>query len=121
MSCPHTPLVNAHCYTCSGGDPIRDQLDAFARRLCTGQKCNDSGETDGDSRTAISEPLTSTDAPARRHPGPANRHGARAALTNKAQGLCRKGLHRKSGTGSCLRCQADRQRNHTTRVASAHL
>lgn len=59
-----------------------------------------------------SDPLTSTFAPAKRHQAAPNRHGAGAALTNKAQGLCRKGLHRKRGPGSCLRCQADRQRNY---------
>lgn len=63
-----------------------------------------------------SDALTSTFAPAKRHEAARNRHGARAALTNKAQGRCKKGLHRKQGPGSCLRCQADRQRDYRRRL-----
>lgn len=75
-----------------------------------------SGSVDPDSQTAESDAVTSTFAPAKRHAGASNRHGARASLTNKAQGLCKKGLHRKTEAGSCRRCQADRQRDYRKSV-----
>lgn len=58
------------------------------------------------------DPVTRAFAPAKRHA----RHGARAASTNRAQGMCRKGLHRKIGPGACGRCHADRQRDYRTRA-----
>lgn len=33
MSCTHTPLPNAHCYTCSGGNPMQDHQDRWARAI----------------------------------------------------------------------------------------
>jgi hypothetical protein len=64
-----------------------------------------------------SDPLTRAFAPAKRQQGAVNRHGARGSLTNKAQGRCKKGLHSKEGRGSCLRCQADRQRDYRRRAS----
>jgi hypothetical protein len=61
---------------------------------------------------AKSDPLTRAFAPTKRHQAATNRYGARGSLTIKAGGRCRKGLHRKIGPGSCLRCQADRQRDY---------
>ena len=120
---PHPIGRECECATC--GERFLN-LDAFDAHLpadpvapltCArkgsqeARDVDDFGAMGGSSGDFKGEPLTRGFAPENVNAEASKataRHGARGALTLKAQKRCRKG-HLKAGTGRCSRCQAEWQ------------
>ena len=107
---------------CPACKAILEGQEAFDEHYWTGGACGPQAArkalpvdvSDGmgdDSGVAKSEPVTRANDPKNVNAEPVgrrDRHGARGALTLKAQKRCRRG-HLKPGPGRCTRCQADWQ------------